>query len=279
MALIFNQDTVAAEPAGRGARRQPLLTTARVPGIAILLDRIVLDAGGEMPLAVPHDSVAWLQGVDGEVALMHGNEETVLSPANVAMLPPGSAGTLRAARAACLLYGEIPDAPRLDAGFAANPPRFRVADWTREPVLDSEHDARKRIYLITPKLFGTKAVKGEMIIYPPGTAAANHHHEGAEHFMVVLRGRGTVYANEKPFAVRAGDVIYYPDRERHYLEAAQNEELVFAEYFAPAEFKTIWVDDTQICTWLPTGRDIEGRVPSREIAAHSSAQVASPLDV
>ncbi len=88
-------------------------------------------------------------------------------------------------------------------------------------MLNSEHDARKRIYLVTPKLFGTKAVKGEMIIYPPGTAAANHHHEGAEHFMYVLRGRGTVYANEKPFPVRKGDVIYYPDRERHYLEAAR----------------------------------------------------------
>ena len=126
-------------------------------------------------------------------------------------------------------------------------------------MLDSEHDARKRIYLVTPKLFGTKAVKGEMIIYPPGTAAANHHHEGAEHFMYVLRGRGTVYANEKPFPVRKGDVIYYPDRERHYLEAASDEELVFAEFFAPAEFKTIWVNETQICAWLPTGRDIRGR--------------------
>ena len=132
---------------------------------------------------------------------------------------------------------------------------------------------------MTPKLFGTKAVKGEMIIYPPGTAAANHHHEGAEHFMYVLRGRGTVYANEKPFPVRKGDVIYYPDRERHYLEAAADEELVFAEFFAPAEFKTIWVDESQICTWLPTGCDIRGRRPAREIKAHSSAEVLSPGDV
>jgi quercetin dioxygenase-like cupin family protein len=279
VALIFNQDTVAAESAGSAARRQRLLTFARVPGTAILLDRIAFDTRGEMPLAVPVGSVAWLQGIDGEVTLTHAGGETAVTAANVAMLPPGFAGALRSARGAALLYGEIPNAGQLDANFAADPPRFRAADWTREPVLDSEHDARKRIYLITPKLFGTKAVKGEMIIYPPGTAAANHHHEGAEHFMYVLRGRGTVYANESPFAVRAGDVIYYPDRERHYLEAAGDDELVFAEFFAPAEFKTIWVDVSQVCTWLPTGRDIEGRVPVREIAAHSSAQVASPLDV
>jgi len=222
--------------------------------------------------------VAWLQGLDGQALLAHGDTQT-LSDAHVAFLPPGFSATLSAERGATLLYGEIPNAARFDPSFKQNPPLFRLADWTREPVLDSEHDARKRIYLVTPKLFGTKAVKGEMIIYPPGTAAANHHHEGAEHFMYVLRGRGAVYANEKPYPVRQGDVIYYPDRERHYLEAATNEELVFAEFFAPAEFKTIWVNESEICAWLPTSRDIRGRTPVREIKAHSSAEVLSPQDV
>jgi len=279
MAVIFNQESVVAEPAGAAARRQHLLSTARVPGTAILLDRLTLDAGGEMTLAVPGSSVAWLQGLDGDVVMTQAGGEVHVGKAHVALLAPGHSAMLRAARGATLLYGEIPDAARLDPSFAAKPPFFRLADWTREPVLDSEHDARKRIYLITPKLFGTKAVKGEMIIYPPGTAAANHHHEGAEHFMYVLRGHGTVYANEKPFAVRAGDVIYYADRERHYLEAARDGELIFAEFFAPAEFRTVWVDESQVCTWLPTGRDIEGRLPVREIAAHSSAHIANPQDV
>jgi quercetin dioxygenase-like cupin family protein len=279
MAVIFNQDVVAAESAGAGARRQHLLSKARVPGTAILLDRIVLDAGGEMTLSVPAGGVAWLQGLDGEVLLRRPEGDAIVGKAHVVILAPAASPTLRAERGATLLYGEIPDAARLDPAFVASPPSSRIADWTREPVLDSEHDARKRIYLVTPKLFGTKAVKGEMIIYPPGTAAANHHHEGAEHFMYVLRGRGTVYANEQPFAVRAGDVIYYPDRERHYLEAAKDEELIFGEFFAPAEFRTIWADESQVCTWLPTGRDIEGRLPVRDIAAHSSAHVTNPLDV
>jgi hypothetical protein len=34
----------------------------------------------------------------------------------------------------------------------------------QEPVF-AEHDGA--IYAVTPKLFGTKAIKGEMIIYPP----------------------------------------------------------------------------------------------------------------
>ncbi|MSO66294.1 MAG: cupin domain-containing protein [Pseudolabrys sp.] len=278
MATIFNAGAVAGEPAGKAITRQHLLTEARVPGTGILLDRLLLGAGGEARLTVPATSVAWLQGLDGQALLAHGDTQT-LSDAHVAFLPPGFSATLSAERGATLLYGEIPNAARFDPNFKQNPPLFRLADWTREPVLDSEHDARKRIYLVTPKLFGTKAVKGEMIIYPPGTAAANHHHEGAEHFMYVLRGRGTVYTNEKPYPVRQGDVIYYPDRERHYLEAAANEELVFAEFFAPAEFKTIWVNESEICAWLPTGRDIRGRTPVREIKAHSSAEVLSPQDV
>jgi quercetin dioxygenase-like cupin family protein len=168
---------------------------------------------------------------------------------------------------------------RPDPRFAQEPPQFRITDWTREPMLNSEHEARKRIYLETPKLSGTKSVKDEMIIYPPGTAAANHHHVGAEHFMYVLRGRSAVYANEQPFPVRKGDVIYYPGLERHYLEGAPDEELVFVELFAPAECKTVSVDESQVCAWLPTGRDIRGRAPVREIQAHSSVQIVSPRDV
>jgi quercetin dioxygenase-like cupin family protein len=276
VATIFNQSDVRPIAAGERAQCQPLLNISRVPGTAILLDRLTLDAGGAMRLSVPKTSIAWLQGLEGAAVLRNGTE-TTLTDAHVACLPAGFTGELRAAAGAVLLYGQIPQALRFDPKLAETP--FRVSDWRREPVLDSEHDARKRIYLITPKLFATKAVKGEMILYPPGTAAANHHHEGAEHFMYVLRGQGTVYANERPFPVRAGDVIYYPDRERHYLEAAADEELVFAEYFAPAEYRTIWVDESQICTWHPTGRDIEGRVPVREIASHSSAEIVNPADV
>ena len=279
MATIFNQETVTPEPEGQATGRQRLLTTERVPGTAILLDRLTLQAGGSVDLSVLASSVAWLQVLEGEAVLARGSVSEALTQAHVAFLPPGFSGALSAAKGVTLLYGEIPDAARIDPSFATNPPPFRLSDWTREPVLDSQHDARQRIYLVTPKLFGTKAVKGEMIIYPPGTAAANHHHEGGEHFMYVMRGRGTVYANEQPFSVRAGDVIYYPDRERHYLEAAADDELVFAEFFAPAEFKTVWVNEAEVCTWLPTGRDIRGRKPVREIGAHSSGALASPGDV
>jgi quercetin dioxygenase-like cupin family protein len=279
MATIFNESAIAAEPAENGGACQHLLTDARVPGTRILLDRLTIGAGGEARLAVPARGLAWFQFLEGGALLTHDGDRQTLTDAHVVFVPPGDAVTISSSRGAALLYAEIPDAASLDPALLKNPPSFRVVDWMREPVLDSVHDARKRIYLVTPKLFGTKAVKGEMIIYPPGTVAANHHHVGAEHFMYVLRGHGTVYANEKPFPVRQGDVIYYPDLERHYLRAAPDAEMVFVEYFAPGEFKTIWVNENEICTWTPTGRDIRGQAPAREIKTHSSADVENPVEV
>ena len=244
MATIFNESNIAGEALAPTVSRQHLLTGTRVPGTAILLDRVSIAAGGSFALTVPSTSLAWLQVLTGTVELARASAPEALTEAHIVFLPPGFAAPVSAKDGATMLYGEIPDAARLDPQFAKSPPAYRVLGWTREPVLNSEHDARKRIYLVTPKLAGTKAIKGEMIIYPPGTAAANHHHEGAEHFMYVLRGRGTVYANEQPFAVKQGDVIYYPDRERHYLEAAPDEEMTFVEFFAPAEFRTVWVDES-----------------------------------
>ena len=279
MAIVFNQDEVSAEVAGRGAERQRLLTRERLAGTSLLLDRLKLAAEASYEFTIASQSVAWFQMLSGAAKIVHAHGSENLCEAHVVLLPPGFHGTLTSNAGASLLYGEVPNAMRFDPQLAEHAPELNVVDWTREPVLQSQHDARKRIYLVTPKLFGTKAIKGEMIIYPAGTTGANHHHEGAEHFMYFLRGRGTTYANEKPFPVQEGDVVYYPDRERHYLSASQGEEMVFAEFFAPGECTTIWVDESKICAWLPTGRDIKGRAPAREIQGHSSKEVAIPQDV
>jgi hypothetical protein len=72
-----------------------------------------------------------------------------MTEAHVAFLPPGLSGRISSGDGCALLYGEIPRAKELDPGFERMPRDFRSMDWTREPVLDSEHDARKRIYLVT----------------------------------------------------------------------------------------------------------------------------------
>ncbi len=279
MAIVVSESSVAPEPLGTGAQRQRLLTDARVKGTRVLLDRWTLAPGTAVAIEVPAANLSWFQVLEGEVVLARANGEQRLTAAHIVFLPPRFKGSLASARGAVLLHAEVPNAGRFDPTFAASPPPLRVVDWTREPVLDSQHDARKRIYVATPRLFGTKAIKGEMIIYPPGTEAANHHHEGAEHFMYVTQGRGTAYANESPIPVRRGDLIYYGNRERHYLRSEGDENLVFVEFFVPGEYQTVWAPGASVCTWLPTGRDIQGQKPAREIQEHRSGTVQAPQDV
>lgn len=276
MAITFNESAISAERIASGVHRQRLLTKERVSSTRILLDRITLDAGASFPIKVPAGSLGWFQVLSGHVELNAGEMQS-LSDRHVAFFPPGFDGALRALDAAVLLHAEVPDARSLDPNFAANPTPFRVVDWKREPLLDSMNDARKRIYLATPKLFGNKAIKGEMIIYPPATSGANHHHVGADHFMYFMAGSGTAYANETPFRVRQGDVVYFPDLERHYLTSDDDKEMVFVEFFAPGEYQTVWVEG-KACTWSPTGRDIQGGKPVRDIQLHSGKD-AVPQDV
>jgi quercetin dioxygenase-like cupin family protein len=279
VALVVHAEDVAAEPHGDNAQRQRLLSAAQVMDTRVLLERWTLAPRGRVDVDVPPGSLAWFQVLEGEIALLHVGREERLTPAHIVFFPPRFRGALASGNGAALLYAEVPEAARLDPEFHDKPPGFRIVDWTREPVLESEHDARKRVYVATPGLFGTRAIKGEMIIYPPGTEAPNHHHEGAEHFMYFTRGRGTAWANETPFPVKQGDLVRYADRERHYLRSEGAGDMVFVEFFVPGEARTIWAPGAAVCAWLPTGRDIEGRRPAREIAAHSSALVRSPRDV
>ena len=278
MALTVNQSSVEKEPLASGVWRQRLLTSDVVKRTNVLLTRLTLAPAALLEIDVAERDLAWLQILEGDSVLRHAECPERLADANIAFLPPGFKGTLSTNEGCVVLYAEVPDAVRFDATLCDTKPPFRIVDWRREPVLDSEHDARKRIYIATPKLFGTHAIKGEMIIYPPGTQASNHHHEGAEHFMYVLAGRGTAYANETPIAVREGDLIHYEDGERHYLRSEGAEEMAFVEYFVPGRYKTVWAEGAPICTWTPTGRNMLGESPSREIKRHTSA-AATPQDV
>ena len=105
------------KPASNGAARQRLLTDERVKGTRILLDRLTLEAGSEFKLAVPAHSVAWLQILDGDVALAHAGARQTLTDAHVVFLPP-DAHTCHRHKGAALLYGEIPNAAALDPTFA-----------------------------------------------------------------------------------------------------------------------------------------------------------------
>ena len=278
MPVIFNQEAILAVKAGSGVFVQTLLDDKTTSNDNVRLQRWRITPGGSMPVIVADTDLTWVQVLEGEVDLIGTQGNNELSNVHLVVLPPSYSGTLTSKHGAILLHAEVPDAARFDPDFAIKPPSFGCVDWTEEPVLNAEHDARKRIYFITPKMFGTKALAGELIIYPPGTEASNHHHEGAEHFQYIIKGSGTVFSNEEPHLIRADDVIYNYEREPHYF-SCNDEEMLFVEFFVPGEFKTVWADNAPICTWLPTGKNIKGGAPVRNIAAHSSETVIKPADI
>ncbi|HZD88811.1 MAG TPA: cupin domain-containing protein, partial [Pseudolabrys sp.] len=129
--------------------------------------------------------------------------------------------------------------------------------------------------LVTPKMFGTRAIRGEMTIYPPHTECPVHFHRGGAHFMYFLAGAGTCYAgDDQVMQVKAGDVVYYHDLERHWVQGGAEGDMIFSEFFVPSAVATEWIDPSKVCTWIPTGVNYRGGSPVRELQKHAHSQLA-----
>jgi len=266
--IIIRGDDVAAVDSA-GCRVSALLRAKNIGNDQIELDHVAMDAGASHELALDDGAVGWLQVLSGSGTV--GGE--ALTVDHIAYLPFGFTGGFEAdADDTRIMVARVPDAGRFDPDIANMPTELRCVDWTREPVLQSEHDARSRIYLATPALAGTEAFKGEMISYPPGTAAPEHHHVGAEHFQYVLAGEGTAMLDGEATRLKAGDLLYNYQHEPHAFINETDSEFVFVEFFVPGPCETVWSPGANLCAWLPTGVDSEGRKPVRDIAYHVHGQ-------
>ena len=275
MAIHFNENTVTPIISADGVTHQPLLNKARVPDILFELDRLTIPPGGQKALAIAPDELAWFQMISGNATVRTAGRTTSITASHIGLLPPGFDGTLSSDTGATLLLASVPAVHKIDPAIAGAPPPFSVVDWQNEPLLQSEHDARKRIYLVTPKMFGTRAIRGEMIIYPPHTECPVHHHEGGAHFMYFLAGQGTCFAGkDQAMQVKAGDIVYYDDREPHWVKGGSDDDMIFSEFFVPSAVATVWADPSAVCTWIPLGVNHRGSTPSRIIEKHVHSQVA-----
>ncbi len=272
MPVIFNEDEVPKEHISEGVSVQRLITPESVKSDYLYTERLHLEPNAVSDFSVDSDSLVWFHVISGSLLLYGEFGEKELSGDYFVLLPPSLEARVSTTEGALLFKATVPQAYRFDQNWRTSEMGIRFVDWTKEPVLNSEYDERRRIYMLTPRLSGTKVAKGEMIIYPPGTKAANHHHEGAEHFQVILTGNATFYVDNVPHSVRAGDTIYIYDNEQHYFINDGKEELSFIEYFVPGVYKTVWAEGANICTWSPSGLNIKGGMPSREVKAHSSAE-------
>ena len=267
MPVIVRGSEVAAEAIGAGVAKQSLLSQENTGSDNVLLDLLTFEAGARFDLAFDEGTFGWLQVLDGSGSLSGYDRE--LEPNGVTYLPLGYAGAFSAAEDGTrLLMATVPNAARFDPDVDGTPSEVQTTDWSNEPVLQSEHDARTRIYMATRTLTGTSAYRGEMIRYPSGTQAPAHHHEGAEHFQYVLSGSCTAYLGDETTTIGAGDVLYNYEMEVHSFLNDNEDDLVFVEFFVPGGCKTIWAPGANPCAWLPTNVDIMGRPPSRDISYH-----------
>ena len=259
-----------AKPISRiGAEISHLLTADVIGNDRIGLDHVTLPAGSSCDVALAPGMIGWLQVLEGSGVLAG----TGLTTKHIVYLPFGFSGSFAAGDADTrILFARVPDAARFDEAIADMPGELVHVDWTREPVLQSEHDARKRVYLATPGLVGTSAFKGEMISYPPGTAAPEHHHVGAEHFQYVVAGEGTAMLDGTAHRLRAGDVLYNYQHEPHAFINETDADFVFVEFFVPGPCETVWSPGANLCAWLPTGVDSDGNEPVRDIGYYVHGQ-------
>ncbi|MDO8310012.1 MAG: cupin domain-containing protein [Actinomycetota bacterium] len=251
-------------PAGSadGVTREWVLGPGRVPDGRVTVEVIRLEPGSTLDLVTAPSELAWLQVLSG--AVLADGEPT--GNDWICMAAGGRGFVVTAPIDAEVVVARVPRAAEYDPAIAAGA-AVRV-DWGTEPVLESEHDTRRRIYLASPGLWGTEAVKGEMIIYPPGATGAAHHHEGAEHFQFVMSGSGTAVLEGGEVELEAGDLLYNLEKEVHWFANRTDEDMVFVEFFVPGHNRTVWVPGANACGWNPTGIDIHGRAASRQLAYH-----------
>jgi quercetin dioxygenase-like cupin family protein len=267
MPIIVRGADVAKKDLGAGVSTQSLLSQKNTGSDNVLLDLVSFESGASFSLTLTDDMFGWLQIVGGSGKLS-GHDQSLVTH-GVTYLPLGYAGSFTAAEDGTqLLMATVPQAVRFDPDVADTPNEVVTTDWSHEPVLQSEHDERTRIYMATRTLTGTGAYRGEMIRYPVGTEAPAHHHEGAEHFQYLLQGTVTALLDGETCELSAGDVLYNYEHEVHSFRNNSDAEMTFVEFFVPGTCKTVWAPGANPCAWLPTGADILGRPPSRDIAHH-----------
>jgi quercetin dioxygenase-like cupin family protein len=259
--IVRRSENSFSEPAP-GVRRRGVIDPGLLPDDRLRVKVLEMEPGASWTVTTEPRSLVWLQVLTGAVTIDGERRDHGW----VVMAARGHELTMVAEELTSILVCHAPNAADYDPDLS--PDARADVDWSREPVLSSEHDTRQRIYLASPSLWGTDAVKGEMIIYPPGSSGAAHHHEGAEHFQFIVSGSGTADLAGVEHELHAGDLLYNLEHEVHAFYNATDADMVFVEYFVPGRNTTVWVPGANACAWNPTGSDIEGRTPVREIPSH-----------
>ena len=271
MTLLIKGRTIAEHEVRKGVSRKLLLNRHETGDSRLEINKYIVDSEAEIELNLEKDSLSWFhalaEGIKIDSVTLDKQSLLVLKGDNKTVIQNSGSSIAE------ILLCTVPKVSRFLGEGETIPFKTHSVDWSVEPVLLSEFDSRKRIYLASPGLWqGLSCVKGEMIIYPRGGTAPLHHHENAEHFQYIMEGTGTVTFDNSEHIVEKGDILYFFENEVHAFENKNADEFVFAEFFVPGSYKTIWAKDANVCTWLPTGKDLRGRKAARHIEKHVAGE-------
>jgi quercetin dioxygenase-like cupin family protein len=266
MPFIIRANERARTELTAGITSEVVLSPADLPDSRLTVEVLTLEPSAHVTMNTGNTELAWLQVLDGDISIDGIPTDRFI----VTMWARGATLNVTADSRAEVLVCRVPHAIDYDPDLVQD--AVRRIDWSTEPVLNSEHDSRQRIYLASTGLWGTEAVKGEMIIYPPGAAGAEHHHEGAEHFQFMISGSGTAVLSGEEVTLHEGDFLYNFENEMHSFYNGSDSDMVFVEFFVPGHSKTVWPPEVNVCGWQPTGIDIKGRTAARELSYHVHGQ-------
>ncbi len=266
MAFVVRKADREHVSAALGVVRSWVIAPGRLPDDRLVVEVATLAAGASLDLVTAGDELLWFQVLSGAVEA----DGELTGTDFVVMLAGGRAAHLTSRESSEVIVARVPHAADYDGAVRSG--LARRVDWSTEPVLDSEHDSRRRIYLASTGLWGTEAVKGEMIFYPAGASGAPHHHEGAEHFQFIVSGSGTALLEGTPVELSTGDLLYNLENEVHAFRNDGDEDFVFVEFFVPGASQTVWAQGVDVCTWRPRDTDVLGRPAARTLQMHVHGQ-------
>jgi mannose-6-phosphate isomerase-like protein (cupin superfamily) len=112
-----------------------------------------------------------------------------------------------------------------------------VFDQETLPKLVAAKPGRERVFFVSPDLAGHRDFLTGVLRYEDGRSPY-HYHSGCEHFYLLLEGAATLRTEEGERPVKAGDLVFIPENERHQLVAVSGTPLTFMEFQGPNQFKT-----------------------------------------
>lgn len=91
---------------------------------------------------------------------------------------------------------------------------FAVADV---PLIESPDSTMRDSVMVTEDTCGSRQYTAGLFWVRPGTRGHADTHVGQEELYYIFAGKGKVVVDDKPHAIKAGDVVFIPDGRSHYL--------------------------------------------------------------